>query len=415
MIITMTRAPGPLAHAPFRWLVAARTTALLGNAVAPVALAFAVLDLTGSAADLGLVVAARSLANVALLLLGGVVADRLPRQVVLTGSCLAAAATQGGVAALVLTGSATVPLLAALGALNGAVSAVSLPASSALTPQTVPAAQLRAANTLIRIGVNTALVLGASAGGLLVATVGPGWGLAVDAAGFLLAAVLFARVRPTSAAAAAAGRSLLADLRDGWAEFTSRRWVWVVVAQFAVVNAAFVGSTAVLGPVVADATFGRAGWGLVLAAQAVGLFAGGVVALRWQPRRALGVGVAATALLSLPAAALALTPHVAVLVAVAFVAGLALEQFGIAWDVSLQENVPADRLARVYSYDALGSFAAIPAGQAAVGPIADAVGVGPTLLGCAAAVLLATGAALATRGVRTLERGAVGGAEPGYG
>ena len=392
--------------------MAARTTSLLGNAVAPVALAFAVLDLTGSVTDLGLVVASRSVANVVLLLVGGVLADRLPRHLLLTGASVAAAGTQGVVAALVLTGTAGVPLLVALSVANGAVSAVALPAASALTPQTVAPDALQAANAVLRIGSNGSAILGAAVGGIAVAAVGPGWGLAIDAASFLLAAGMFRAIRLARAAPRQETTSVLAELRAGWGEFRSRRWVWIVVLQFAVVNAAFIGAVTVLGPVVADATVGRAAWGIVLAAEAVGLLGGGVLALRWAPRRALGIGVAASATLAAPVLALAVVaghdveglPAAVVLVAAGLLSGVAVEQFAIAWDVSLQQHVPPDRLARVYSYDALGSIVAVPVGEVAVGPLAGAVGVVPALLGCAVAIVVATGAALSTRSVRTLER-----------
>ncbi|NIJ04984.1 MFS transporter [Frigoribacterium faeni] len=414
---TRTGRAGPLARPAFRWLLAARTTSVLGNAVAPIALAFAVLDLTGSAADLGLVVAARSVANVAVLLLGGVVADRLPRDVVLVGTSLAAAATQGVVAALVLTGSATIPSLVVLGVLNGAVAAVSLPAAAALVPETVPVEQLRPANALLRLGLNGGSIVGASVGAAVVAVVGPGWGLAVDAAGFALAALLFTRLRlPRGArgeAAAAAGPglgsvpaasapSVLADLREGWQEFRSRSWVWIVVVQFAVLNAAFVGATTVLGPLVADQSFGRAAWGLVVAAQAVGLAVGAVLALRWRPRQALGVGVALMAVTAVPVAALGLAPALPVLLVAFGLGGVALEVFAIAWDQSLQTRVPREALSRVYSYDMVGSFVAVPLGEVLVGPAAHVFGTAPTLVACATVIVVATAAAVSTRSVRQL-------------
>ena len=394
---------GPLRSAPFRWLLAARTTSILGNAVAPIALAFAVLDLTGSAADLGLVVASRSVANVAVLLFGGVIADRLPRDVVLVGTSFAAAVTQGAVAVLVITGSASIPSLVVLSVLNGAVAAVSLPAAGALVPDTVPETQLRPANALLRLGLNGGSILGASAGAGLVAVVGPGWGLAVDAAGFAVAGVLFGRMRLPRGAADAGRKertSVVADLREGWREFVGRRWVWIVVLQFAVLNAAFVGATAVLGPVVADASFGRAAWGLVVAALSVGLAVGAVVALRWHPRHALGIGVALMVVAAVPVLTLALRPSVPALIVSFAVAGAAIEVFSIAWDQSLQTNVPRDVLARVYSYDAVGSVVAVPFGEALVGPLAHTVGTTPTLLGCAVLIVVATVAAAVTPSVR---------------
>ncbi|PYY39554.1 MFS transporter [Curtobacterium sp. MCLR17_043] len=397
-----TPTTGVLRHAPFRWLLAARTVSILGNAVAPIALAFAVLDLTGSPVDLGLVVAARSVANVAVLLFGGVIADRLPRDVVLVATSLGAALTQGAVAALVLTGTATVPLLVVLSILNGAVAAVSLPTTAAMVPETVPESLLRPANAVIRLSINAGTIVGASAGAGMVALVGAGWGLAVDAAGFAVAAALYARIRlPRRTSVAPADRpSVIADIREGWVEFAGRRWVWTVVAQFAVLNAAFVGATTVLGPVVADGSFGRAGWGLVVAAQTVGLALGALIALRWRPRHALGIGVALMAVTALPVVALAGAPALPTLLVAFALGGVAIELFAIAWDHALQSNVPRAVLSRVYSYDMVGSFVAVPLGEALVGPLAHAVGTPATLIGCAVVIVVATVVAASTRSVR---------------
>lgn len=398
-----TKNPSPLRHAPFRWLLAARTIGIVGNAVAPIALAFAVLDLTGSPVDLGLVVGARSIANVAVLLFGGVIADRLPRRLVLVGTSVGAALTQGVVAALVLTGTAAIWSLIALSILNGAVSAVSLPAAAAMVPETVPADVLRPANALLRLGLNGGTILGASVGAGVVALVGPGVGLAVDAASFALAALCYARMRlPHQTPRPASGGSVLSDLREGWREFSGRRWIWIVVAQFTVLNAAYVGGSTVVGPVVADASFGRAGWGLVVAAQAVGLAVGAIVALRWRPRHALGIGVGLMAVTALPLAALGLLPSLPVLLIAFGLGGIAMELFSIAWDQSLQTNVPRDALSRVYSYDMVGSFVAVPLGETLVGPLTQSFGTVQTLLGCALVVLLASIAAVSTRSVRGL-------------
>jgi MFS family permease len=170
----------PLRHAPFRFLLSGRVVSMTGNAVAPIALAFAVLDLTGSALDLGIVVGGRSITTIVFILIGGVVADRLPRSVVMVASSTLAAASQAAVATLVLTHTATIPLLLALSCVNGLVSAFAFPAVSALVPQTVSepdgrSASSRAqnertqANALNRLGSNAAMILGAALGGMLVA------------------------------------------------------------------------------------------------------------------------------------------------------------------------------------------------------------------------------------------------------
>ena len=393
----------PLRHAPFRYLVAGRTVTMVGNAVAPIALSFAVLDLTGSIADLGIVVGARSLTNVIFLLLGGVIADRLPRHLVMVTASLLAAATQGLVAAAVLTGSASVPLLVVLSVFNGVASALAIPAASALVPQTVPAELRQPANAISRLFFTSAMIAGASLGGLLVAAVGPGWGLAVDAASFALAAVLFGLVRVARLAPPTERSNIFAELRDGWSEFVSRTWLWVVVAGFCVINAAFTGGLNVLGPAVADTTIGRSGWGLLLATESVGMVLGALIALRLRVRRLLLLGVCCMVGDALLLFALGLTPFLWVLLPVALVAGMVVEQFGIAWETTMQEYVPAEKLARVYSYDALGSMLAVPVGQVIAGPVAHAVGAETALVGAAGLIMLAILGMLASRDVRRLE------------
>jgi MFS family permease len=392
---------GALRHRPFRLLIGARAVGLLGNAIAPIALAFAVLDLTGSAVDLGLVVGTRSIVNVALLLVGGVIADRLPRQFVLVGSSLAAMATQAVIAATVLTGMATIPVLLILSALNGAAAAFSQPASAALVAQTVPEDQRQSANAINRLITGAALMAGASLGGLLIAATTPGWGIAVDAATFGIAALLYSFIRvPTVQREPSHGP--WADLRDGWSEFIRHGWVWAVVLGFLVINAVELGSIHVLGPVVADETIGRSIWGLVLASETAGMAVGALIAMRLRIRRLLYVGVVCTLGASLWLFALAIFPHPAVLLPAGFVTGMAMEQFAVAWEVSIQEHIPADKLARVYSYDQVGSFLAIPLGQMAAGPIAGQIGAPAALLGAGALVVLAVLGMLLHPQVRTL-------------
>ncbi|MFI5935983.1 MFS transporter [Actinoplanes sp. NPDC051494] len=391
----------PLRHVRFRFMLAGRTVNALGNAVAPVALAFAVLDLTGSPSDLGLVVGARMLANVVFLLFGGAFADRVPKNLLMVGSSIAAAVTQAAVAAFVLTGTATVPLLIALSAVNGAVAALALPASSAILPQLVPADVRQQANALNRLTFNGAYIVGAPIGGIIVAAIGPGWGIAIDAAAFLLAGAFFALLR-VPAVPSTERSGIIGDLREGWSAFSSRTWLWVVVAGFSVINACLGGGVNVLGPVVADDTVGRRAWGFVLAAQTAGMVLGAIVAMRVKVRRLLFLGVLCTAFEVLPVLALGVAPHLGLLIAAMFLAGLTIEQFGVAWETTMQEHVPADKLARVYSYDMVGSFLAIPIGLVLSGPIAAAVGLRPTLIGAAVLIALAVLAMLSSRDVRTL-------------
>ncbi|AVX40420.1 MFS transporter [Yersinia massiliensis] len=390
-------------YTPFRNLFLARLLTVLGNGIAPIALAFAVLDIGGSATDLGLVVAARSIFNVAFLLIGGVLADRYSRSLVLLSSSTIAALSQAVVAWLVLDGTATVIGLALLGTINGAAAGVALPASSAMVPQTVPKYHLRTANAFIQVGIYAGTVIGASLGGILTSAIGPGWGLAVDALGFAAAAPLYYFIRVNPTLSQESNTNILQDLRDGWKEFIAHSWVWSIVAQFTIVNAAFSGVVMILGPIVADASFGRVGWGIIVAAQSIGLIVGSFIALRWRPRRDLFVGVLLVSLCAVPIVLLSVAPSTTVLMGAFFVAGVGFGQFGVVWANSLQTHIPPEKLARVYAYDALGSFIAIPVGELAAGPLAMHYGTSGVLLVSAAAVVIATIAASLIPSIRKLD------------
>jgi MFS family permease len=393
----------PLSFRAFRLLLVGRLADNLAHAIAPIALAFAVLDLGGSASQLGLVLAARAIPTVVLILVGGVIADRLPRHVVLVVANVIGAVTQATVAVLLITGSAEIWMLASIEVVNGSASAFLFPAASGLTPQTVPASHLQPANAMLRMSHNVAFITGAAAGGLLVATFGPGWAFAVDAALYVVGAVLLARL-PIARKARVAASNTLQELREGWSEFVSRTWVWVVVVVFAFSNAGFAAGFVTLGPIVADDTVGRAAWGSVLAAQAAGMVVGGLVAMRSRWDRPLYVGMA-TMLLTTPLMfALGLRPGVALLLGAAFLSGIGMETFAVAWDVALQSNVPEDRLSRVYAYDWFGSLVFIPLGQIAAGPVTSVAGLSATIVGCGALMLMATLAALLVPSIRGLRR-----------
>lgn len=377
-------------HTSFRYLFFGRLFTVLGNGIAPIALAFAVLDIGGSASDLGIVVASRSLCNVLFLLVGGVVADRYSRSRVLVSSAVVAAVSQAIVAWSVLDGSATVISLTLLGALNGAAAGIALPASSALVPQVVPATDLRQANALIQLGIYGGTVMGASMGGIITSAVGPGWGLAIDALGFAVSAPLYFLIRVKSNKAAASQGNILLDIKEGWAEFAGRSWIWSIVLQFAIINVAFNGIVVVLGPMIADASFGRARWGIIVAAHSAGLIAGSFLAMKWHPRRDLFIGAMLAGLYALPIFMLSQNASAALLIVGFFIAGMSLGLFGVTWAHSLQTHIPPDKLARVYAYDAMGSFIAIPFGQLVAGPLATHFGMSAVLLMSALAVVMAT-------------------------
>jgi MFS family permease len=395
---------GPLRHREFRLLFAGRTISMLGSAMAPVALAFAVLDLTGSTTDLGIVLAARQIPVILLLLFGGVWADRLPRHHVMVASNLVSGASQAVVAALLLTGRAQIWQLAVLASVNGASSAFFFPASTGVIPQTVTTPLLQQANAMLRLALNATSIIGAALGGILVALTSPGAAIGIDAVSYFAAAVCIAAMR-LAATERTPGSTVLHELRQGWHDFWSRTWLWVIVVQFGVVNAVESAAVQVLGPSIAKSDLGgAAAWGVILTATSIGLILCGLMMLRWRPRRLLLPATLAVFPMSLPLIALAIPAPLTVVIACAFVGGFSVEIFGVLWDTSMQQEIPAEKLSRLYSYDALGSWVLMPLAYVVVGPISAAVGTKATLLGCALLVLAATAFVLLSRDVRTLER-----------
>ncbi|MEU6357806.1 MFS transporter [Streptomyces sp. NPDC047072] len=391
----------------FVLLMCARIVSVLGNGFARVALAFAVLSLPGSSAGrLSLVLACQALPQLVFILAGGVIADRMSRSRLMVLADLLGAASYTGLAAMVLTGHAPLTALCLFAVAAGTATAMFAPAMDGLVPSVVPAGRLQRANGMLRVGTNSSLLLGLALSGVTVALVGAGWALAINAASFVVSAALTARLR---VAPRPRGKSSgWADLREGWREFASRQWLWVVVAQYAVVVAALNANVGVLGPLTAEQHLGGArSWSVIVAAQAVGTIAGAGLAARVRVRRPLLVAVLCTFPAAVPIALLGAEAPVWLIAAAMFGAGVASDVFGVLWATTIQREIPEQVLSRVSSYDWFGSLAFAPLGLLVAGPVAAAVGTGPALAGCAGVVVLATAAALLSPQVRTLRSDAV--------
>ncbi len=393
-----------LNHAPFRWLLVGASVNSLGNGIAPVALAFAVLDLGGSASDLGLVVGLYALADVLAVMFGGVLGDRLSRRTMMETSMAGAALAQGVTAWALITGRGSLALLAGVGMVIGALGALAGPSSSAITQQTVPAPLLRQAVVWRRLGQNAAVIVGSGAAGLLVVGFGSGWALAVDAVTFALAAVAFGRLDVPPVVTTEERQSLWGDVAAGFREVLRHTWLWLLILQALLYHLFYGGAQSVLGPIVVGDTIGRAAWGYALAAMMAGFVVGGLVTVRWKPKRALYVGVWFLALTSAFPFAMAWSDLLVVVLAGAFVHGFGLEIFSVGWDLSIQENVAPDKLARVYAFDLIGSFVARPVGLALTGPVAQLVGYDVWLTVVGSVILASVAVSLFAPDVRRLER-----------
>ena len=400
---------GALASRNFRLLLGCDVIAGTGNAVAIVAIPLAVLAIGGSAADVGYVASAALVPMIALLLVGGVVADRVPRHQVMMAANAVQGAAQAAAAILVLTGYARVAELLVFSAVRGAGLGLYLPAAQGLLPQTVPADHRVQANVVDRIGRNGAQIVGTALGGILVAAAGPGWGLAADAIGFAAAAALRAGMRfdPRRAGSVPAGATpgMLAQMREGWHEFLARSWLWVIVAEFALLSAITTAVVSVLGPLVAHESLGGArSWGFILSAYAVGAVVGGVAMIRLRPRRMLLVASVAVAMFSVLLFALAVPLSLPLIAAAALVVGVCTEVFAVNWVTTMQQEIPRNMLSRMSAFDAMGNFALAPAGVAIAGPVAAAIGLPATLAGGGLVIVALSCVVLLVPEVRQLRR-----------
>ncbi|HKU58459.1 MAG TPA: MFS transporter [Gaiellaceae bacterium] len=391
-----------LREQPFRLLWLGRVASAVGDALVPVALAFAVLSIHRSYTAFGIVSAAFALSRVVFTLAGGVIADRLSRRTIMLGADIVRAGVEAFTAAMLFTGHMTIPLFVVTGAIFGAASAFFGPASDGLVPQTITATNLQQANALLGMSRNTLNVFGPAVSGLIVAAAGPGYVFSIDAASFVASGIFLWRLR-IDAPARAAHESFLAEARAGFREVLARPWVRAPIAGFAIANlalAAFI----VLGPLVFLTHFehGKTDWGIVSACGSFGAIVGALASVRFSPRHPLYAGFLTSVLLAVPVAALAHPlPWPAVALAWAFGMGsIALSNTW--WETTLQRGIPEHLYSRVRSYDILVSFVFMPAGMIVVGPIADSVGFMWTL-GAAAVIVAVTNLAVAAvPGVRNL-------------
>lgn len=391
---------------PFALLFATRTASNLGTAFAPVALAFAVLHLPeGSPGLLSVVLACESIPMVAFLLVGGVLADHFPRARVLLAGELLSTGAFVALGAMMIGGFAPLWALGVAAALSGIGMATVGPAVTGIIPEVVPVRSLQSGNALLGFGASTGRILGVVVAGAVVAAIG-GAGAVLVAGGIFgwssgVAAFLPVRRRDGGQLSA---RGAWTDLREGWDEFASHEWLWVVVLQWSFLILVFNAAHGVLGPVIADAELGGAlPWSWVLAGESAGMLVGVLVALRLRPRRPILLPVLLTIpTLPTPFLLLGLGAPLPWVIGAGFLAGGAMSIFGVLWNTTMQREVPPEALSRVSSYDALGSFMFGPIGLLVAGPVAAAFGARPAMVGSGVALVVITAAALVSRDVRTL-------------
>ena len=362
---------------------AGSATSALGDAVVQVALLFAILHIGGTASDIGVVLAVKTVAQVGCLLAGGVWADRLRRQYVMLTADAVRGVVQATLAALLLSGHAQIWELCVAEALYGAATSFFSPASTALVPETVPPGQLQQANSLLGLPLSFFSVGGPAVGGVLIAVLGPGWLFAADAASFFvsLACLALLRVPPRPLPAV---RPFLADLAEGWHELAARPWYWVNLLAHACGNFVLP-AWFVIGPFIAVRSLGGAtAWGVLSASWGAGAVAGGLVGLRVRPRCPLVAADLLMAGIAVPLLALAFSRSVVLIAAAEAVFGFTMIVGNSVWFTAMQVLIPDRVRARVGSYDLFISLVIMPVGWLVMGPVSSAIGNVATLVAAAA-------------------------------
>ena len=392
----------------FRLLLADRLIAPASVGFSIVGVSFAVLKATNSATDLSYVLAAQIAPSLVFALIGGVAADRFPPQRVIVVANLLMALGEGTFGVLVLTGRTPLWAMIGLEAVTGTGVAIFYPASQALLPRLVPRGLLQEASAISRLAMNTGQMSGAAVAGLLVAAAGAGWALLLCGIGMVATVPLLLSIRGSRPDTGQEPRpgpasSMLAELREGWSEFRSHTWLWVIVAQFCVVMMAWYGAFSVLGPVVARQHLGGpAAWGAITAADAFGLIAGGLASLRFTPRRPMLFVVLTGGAVAISPLSLAMVLPLPAVCLASFGLGVFVEMMMVQWTVTMARNIPSDKLARVSSYDVLGTVMAMPAGALIAGPLGTAIGISNAQYAAAAAIIVASALALIPRDIRTM-------------
>jgi MFS family permease len=397
---------GALRERQFRLLWLGQATSTLGDGLVPVALAFAVIQtLNGSATALGIIFAAHTVPVVLFVLVGGVWADRLPRQMVMLVSDVIRCAVQATLAVLLLSGAAQLWHLAVLIAIYGTAEAFFQPSVTGLVPAVVSPGRLQQANALLGLSRSMAFIVGPAVAGVIAATTNPGIVFAVDAVTFAVSATSLALLRLPRTRREGARHSFFADLKGGWHELVAHTWLWVIVAWASTFLCIVIAPFMVLGPVIAKQSLGgAASWGVIAAGWGAGSLGGGLLALRWKPARPMLV-CSILILFMVPAfSLLALRAPAPMIAAAQAVGGIGAGFFGAVWQTTLQQHVREDALSRVSAWDWMGSSAFFPLGFILAGPVSGAIGISTTIWISVVYLVVSTLAVLLVPSVRNLRR-----------
>ena len=371
--------------------------------MAPIAMAFGVLELTGSTHDTAFVIAAPTFASILVLLLGGVIADRTSRKKVIVAAESMSMLVQLIIAMLFLTGQANLIAMILLMSINGVAVAFNAPAATGFITQLVDKKDLQATNALLGMARNSAVIIGAALGGLLVSFVGSGWTILIDAISFGISALLVFSISP-NLQQKNEPNSLLNELILGWKEFKSHKWIWVIVLQFAFVVSGIEALMGLIGPSIAkDYLNGASDWGLIAGAVGFGTLLGGLIAFKLKVKYPMRLATICVIFFSFIPIAMVLSLSLYWILLAAAFAGLGIQIFSVIWFTTLQIKIPATMLSRVCAYDHIGSICLAPLGVIFSGFLYESLGTQWILILIAAIIIIPTLLTLMVKEVWTMK------------
>ena len=395
-----------LRHPAFRNLWLASSTSVMGDSIVIVGLALFVTDLTGSATDVGIVLAAQLVPFVAFLLIGGVWADRLPRARLMISTDLVRMTLHTLLAVLIFTDQVEIWHLVVIEALFGSAEAFFRPAYTGLVPRTVPEQEIQEAQALSNLTVNLGELVGPALATALVLGVGAGWAFLLDALTFAVSAWFLTRVRTADVPPPAdERRTLLAELAEGFHEVRTRAWLWVTVVVFALAVPLGYAPLFVLGPTMAEEGYGTAAvFGILTTAFGAGALAGAFLGLRWRPEHPMRAAFLVIAAWPVMLFAFAAEAPVPVLILLGAATGSGFALFDIWWDTAMAERIPPHALSRASSYEWMGSLILLPVGFLAAGPAAEATSPETVIVVGAILTAVVLSLGLIPRETRTMRR-----------
>ncbi|WP_026212297.1 MFS transporter [Longispora albida] len=380
----------------------ARTVAMLGDAMLTVTVALAVRGAGHGDSGVGYVLAAWMVPFIALLLFGGVYADRFSAQRMMIGADLVRVVTQAAMAVALFAAYTPLWLLIGLSAVSGAAAAMFQPGVAGLVPRV--AGDVQRANATLRVADALAQLTGPAVAALLVSLIGAGMVYAVNATNFVVSAVCLFALRLAAVPLIPKGSTMRADLRAGWVEFRGRTWMWSIILIWMVFGSSVYGPLIPLGSGLVTGQHGEQAYGWVMSALGAGTILGGLVALRLRPARPLAAGGVALFGFALVPLAIAAGGSMPVLLAAHAAGGASWAFWSVMWATSVQTQIPPDVLNRVSAYEVAGSVSGVPVGQALAGPLAAAFGAS-VVLGAGSVITVGVClAVLAVPAVRNLRR-----------